>query len=321
MWANLKAALLAYWQRFLSRQHPAQAGRLIIRHQRLYIRPSVYGVGYGLVALTMLVGALNYQLSLGFFFCFLLLGIAHAILLRSYANLLGMAISAGEAQAVFAGEDALFPILLHNDKTQPRLGITLQLGQGEPVQCSLLAGQSHQQLLLPLATRQRGWLSLPRFTIASSAPLGLFRCWTYAEVASQVLVYPQPEENPPPLPVGGQQGDGQQLVAAGQDDFAGLRSFQRGDALHDIAWKQSARSNELLIRQYQSPQSEQLWLSLSALTQLPLEGRLSRLCAWAMQAHAAGRSYGLELGSQQIPPGHGHAHLHQCLRALAEYAG
>lgn len=317
---SLRLYLQPLWRQFLAKRHPSETGKVRLRHQRLYIVPTLYGFGFGIIAITMLIGALNYQLSLGFFFAFLLIGVTHAILLRTYANLLGLELSCGNAQPVFAAENAYFPITLHNEKTQARYGINLVCDGGiEPVVCHV-DGQSHCVAAVAVPSQMRGYLKLPQLKISSTMPMGFFRCWSYVNLDSQVLIYPQPELEPPPFPEHGAISDGKKMALSGNDDFAGLRTFQRGDARHDIAWKQSARTEQLLIRQHQSPLGATLWLNFDELHGLHTEARLSRLCAWILQAHSSQRAYGLALGPVKIEPNHGHDHLHRCLTALAEYS-
>ena len=50
---------------------------------------------------------------------------------------------------------------------------------------------------------------------------------------------------------------------------------------------------------------------------LGTEARLSRLCAWVLQADRLGLNYGLRLPGLEIKPGSGEAHKRQCLEALA----
>ena len=47
--------------------------------------------------------------------------------------------------------------------------------------------------------------------------------------------------------------------------------------------------------------------------------RLSQLCQWVLQAHAAGHSYALELPGVYRAFGQGREHRDDCLRALALY--
>ena len=50
---------------------------------------------------------------------------------------------------------------------------------------------------------------------------------------------------------------------------------------------------------------------------LDVEARLSQLCRWIEDAHAAGQAFGLELPGVSIPPNIGPAHRQRCLTALA----
>ncbi len=313
----ISQSLYSLWLRFIDNRHPLSAGRQRIRHQRLYIFPTWYGLAYMITVFTLLIGSLNYQLSLGFFFAFLLIGIAHAVMLRSYANLLGLELSTSSTEAVFAGEPAHFPIVLHNLKPQTRAGIEIHTTQGEDAFVAQVLGLDHCIVSLAILSTRRGRLTLPRLRIDSTQPLGLLRCWTYLNLQQETLIYPAPEIDAPPLPEHLHGQDGKEYRLIGNEDFYGLRLFQRGDARHDIAWKQSAHGENLLIRQYQSPLGKSLWLNWDEMTELQPEQRLSRLAAWIIAAHDQQRPYGLKLGQQEFPPALGTKHQTQCLQALA----
>jgi uncharacterized protein (DUF58 family) len=148
--------------------------------------------------------------------------------------------------------------------------------------------------------------------------LGTFRVWTLWRPAAQVLVYPQPETNPPPLPLHAQNEGNRQkqaLHSTGEPD--GLRPYRRGDTRKAIVWKKAAKTGELVSREHVSLQSNALWLE-PQLTELNgLEAQLSRLCAWVLAAESMGLRYGLRLSGQAIAPDSGLAHQQRCLRVLA----
>jgi uncharacterized protein (DUF58 family) len=104
---------------------------------------------------------------------------------------------------------------------------------------------------------------------------------------------------------------------AGEEDFAGLRQYQPGDTLRQIAWKQSARLEWLAVRTHDAPQSAMLYLRWDDTAGLATEQRLSRLTAWVLRADATGRPYTLELPDLVIAPASGAGHCEACLRALA----
>jgi hypothetical protein len=57
---------------------PTDSGPLRLTHKRIYILPTRRGWAFLLTLVLMLLGALNYALSLGFLFVFILGGMFHA---------------------------------------------------------------------------------------------------------------------------------------------------------------------------------------------------------------------------------------------------
>jgi uncharacterized protein (DUF58 family) len=134
------------------------------------------------------------------------------------------------------------------------------------------------------------------------------------------IVYPRPEAGRVPLPPFAADDATGITHGAGQEDFAGLRSYHPGDSPRHIAWKAAARGEALLTKQFSGRAASELWLDWRATPDtLTLDGRLSRLARWAIDAHAAGLSFGLRLPDMTIPPAPGDAQRHRCLEALALY--
>lgn len=305
------------WQAFLARRHPQASGAITLRHKRIYIIPTRSGLGFAFLIVLALIGAINYQSSLGFFFAFLLAGIAHSAMLRTYASLLGLEIRTGNAQPVFAGESAHFPLILADRRGRQRLGIALPESQTS----ADVAAHGETTTQVRIASTARGWLALPRSRLECRTPSGWFVAWTYLSIASECLVYPQPEPLPPPLPAGSQSGGHGLREGQGDDDFSGLREYQPGDAPRRVAWKQVARIDQMFSKQFQSPLSSEVVLDWQALGGLDVEARLSRLTAWVLQAEAGGHRYSLILPNFIQPSGHGPLHQEACLRALALFPG
>lgn len=305
-----------HWQTFIARRHPPLTGSLTLVHKRLYILPTSRGLGLALLVGISLIGAINYQLSLGFFFVFLLLGIAHSALLRTYAALLGLEINTRPAEAIFAGESAQFPLILTDNKGRARVGITLLSPEGSTTRCNVPA-RSEFRAALTISAAKRGRLTLPRSRIECRGPTGWFVAWSYLTLRSECLVYPSPETNPPPLPFSARSGNGGLQAGQGDDDFAGLRAYHPGDTPSRVAWRQVARSDVLLSKTFQSPLASEVFLDWDTLTGLDTEARLSRLTAWILHAEAEGHRYALRIPGFARPLEHGSAHKAACLAALA----
>ena len=67
---------------------------------------------FGATLVLLLIGSINYALSLGFALTFLLAGLGLAGMVHTARNLARIAISAGRAEPVFAGESAQFRLYL-----------------------------------------------------------------------------------------------------------------------------------------------------------------------------------------------------------------
>jgi uncharacterized protein (DUF58 family) len=108
--------------------------------------------------------------------------------------------------------------------------------------------------------------------------------------------------------------------ASGNDDFSGLRAYQRSDSPRHVAWKAVARSDDMLTKQFTGEAAAELWLDSRLNTAaLGLEQRLSRLAGWVLLAERDGSFYGLRLPGVEIAPARGDAHCAACLQALALY--
>jgi uncharacterized protein (DUF58 family) len=107
------------------------------------------------------------------------------------------------------------------------------------------------------------------------------------------------------------------MLAAGDEDFAGLRNYVAGDALPRIAWKAYAREQGLQVKQFSAHQGQELWLDWSQLPNIAGERKLELLVRWVLDSDALGLLYGLRLPGSEIAPQHNPSHRAECLRALA----
>jgi uncharacterized protein (DUF58 family) len=218
---------------------------------------------------------------------------------------------------VFAGDRALFPVLLGDPGTVVRHSIGLAAAEQEASFVDVGVGQT-TAVEIRVPAERRGRLPLGRLRVFTTFPLGLFQAWSNLELETHCVVYPRPESGYIPLPAS-RAGDSNALeTGQGQDDFAGLRQYHHGDSLRHVAWKAAARAEPLMTKQFTGLAAGELWLDWDAMpTDLRVEARLSRLTRWALEAARAGHSYGLRLPSIVIPVGSGPAHQTRCLTALA----
>ncbi|MBI3523442.1 MAG: DUF58 domain-containing protein [Betaproteobacteria bacterium] len=276
----------------------------------------------------MLVGAINYNLSLGYALVFLLAGLGTTAILHTFRNLAHLRISLGRTEPVFALEHAGFGIVLTNLRNESRPAIRLSLPKHLPKQPQVeveVPAQASIEVRLELPTTQRGWLTLPRITLETNYPLGLIRAWSYAAPDLRCLVYPAPAAVAPPLPSTPGADGGATRLAAGMEDFAGLRGHQPADPPRHVAWKAAARQDDgpLLTKLFSGAAAQTLWLDWNSLpATLGIEERLAVLSRWICDAHASGLAWGLRLPGPggELAPAADDAHFHSCLKLLALYA-
>ena len=295
-----------------------QPGPVEIGRRRVYIVPTRFGYGFAIMLLVMLLGAMNYSNSMAFALTFLLGGLGLVAMHQTHANLAHLQVRALRCQPVFAGETAHFPLQIDNRSASDRYSIAASWARDEATQdLADLPARRDAALILKRDAVQRGWLQAGVFSVWTEFPLGLFHAWTWAELEQAVVVYPKPA--PPGMQPPGSQGSAGYNSAprSGQDEFAGLRTYQRGDTARSIHWKSLPKSREPMVKQFTETMDQEVWLDYDALNGLPPEQRLSQLCRWVLEAEQSQHSYGLKLPGLRLAPDQGEHHQHACLKALA----
>lgn len=293
------------------------SGTLTLNQRRIFILPTRQGLGFALVLILMLLGDINYNLSLGYILTFLLATMAAMTMLHAFRNMAQLEVRAGRTAAVFAGDNALFVFHMHNNSGLPRYQLTLHDNAGHSTTFDLPAQQS-TEVHLAIPATHRGWLSSGRLTLYTEYPLGLFHAWSYLQFDTRCLVYPRPAA-PLPLPSSSAQDGAGKLASHGDEDFAGLRAYVAGDALPRIAWKTLAREQGLQVKKFSATQGRELWLDWSLLPNIDAERKLEMLTRWVLDADAGRLRYGLRLPDIELPPGNHASQKEECLRALALY--
>jgi uncharacterized protein (DUF58 family) len=304
-----------FWQQF-TRVAPTTNAIAVLNPRRIYIIPTRWGLLYALMLLALLVGSINYSLSLGYYVTFLLASLGNIAMLHTWRNLVHLQVEVLHAKPVFAGDLAQVTLKMSDNKNRQRYNIAASFADNIVTQDDIAANAS-QAFELALNTQKRGWLSVPRIALYTEFPLSLFHAWAYVDNPFQVLVYAKPSENnslqPEAIDVGTK---GTSHFNKGDDDFYGHKTYQIGDSPSRVDWKASSRGLGLLTKQYSGTGQSTLWLDWEA-TEGDAETRISLLTKWVMEANLASQTYGLKLPTGRIEPHNSDAHYHQCLRALA----
>jgi uncharacterized protein (DUF58 family) len=191
--------------------------------------------------------------------------------------------------------------------------------------------------------RHRGDLQAGALYIRYRSTLGLITRWATAPLAQPVRIYPElrTAEDQQLFLVKSRRIDLQlrQMRQRGLGrEFDSLREYRPGDDLRDLCWTASARSGNLVTRQFQAERSQSVWIVLDtgrlmrahvreAITSgshsyTKLDYACSTAVALAQLAIFSGDRVGL-IGygrriQQQLLPNRGPAHMRQFLESLAQ---
>jgi uncharacterized protein (DUF58 family) len=287
-----------------------------LEYRHIYVLPTRFGFWFGFLLFLMVVGGLNFNNNMTLALAFLLASIALLSTLLAYRNLAGLTVTAIRARPVFCGEDARFRVLLGNREERQRYAIEGVSDTGRD--CSDVAPQATAKLSLAQGTTRRGWMTMEPFRLETRFPLGLFRAWSVVIPDARCLVWPEPAHDAPPLPRTGRGDYGAARRGEGEE-FHGLRDYQAGDPLRQIAWRSSARHEKLFSRQMETPREEACELNWYLMRGGDTERKLSVLTAWILWAERRQVPYSLEMPGAALPADLGEKHRDACLEILALY--
>lgn len=205
----------------------------------------------------------------------------------------------------------------HSEKasSEQKSKVILELTQGE------------NEIAVPFQTEKRGQFSLPRMLIASEYGFGLFRTWTRLDFSQQATIFPKPLsytwQKTQQAAKGQMQNERVESqhnsFQAGHDEFYQLQQYRQGEPFSQVAWKQVARGQGWLTKQFQKNLSGQLQLDFSALPEVTLEQRLSLLSYAITDCSNQQIAFSLKLPNQEFPFDSSPEHTLRCLTALACY--
>lgn len=297
----------------LTRYRQPESLPIELHRKRIYIVPSAFGIGFSVLLLIMMIGALNYANNAALLLTCLLGAATAASMLMTFRNMHGLRLQHIQAGHAVAGE--MLELTLTFESIRVHQAIRLDLGDAASAVAFDVDGSTRIKLNMP--TSRRGWQALPRMRVWSSWPLGLFRAWSWLRPDPAMLVWPRPERDGP-SPVGASD-DAHRMRLHRGEELAALRDYRVGDPQRHIAWKASARHPNLQVKDFEQPQAQPQWqLDWRQVHGLDHEARIARLARWVDEAHAQRRTYSLWLPDNEIAGNSGPLHHAHCMNALAQ---
>jgi uncharacterized protein (DUF58 family) len=165
------------------------------------------------------------------------------------------------ASAVHEGERAAVALNITNRRWFPVFNLTVSDGVGNlgtaRFTLSSLKGQETATASYQIVCRPRGVYRIGPVKVTVRDPLGLASSDQLAGEFDQLIVYPAIEPLSGYPAVRGrdpsQSASRPEHSQHGGEDFYALRAYQDGDDLRRVHWASSARRDELMIRQMETP--------------------------------------------------------------------
>lgn len=317
----LKRRLQQLSQQWLARRIPAAPSQRL-HHRTLFIFPSPFGGAFVFMVMGLFVMGTNYQNNLMLLLSYFLLSLFLLSLFYCFFSLAGLHIDATAPPRAAAGSALAVHVTIAphpQQPPQPRVCGNAQLTWSSHQQASTAIVLPRGESVLPFPLPTRGPARLPRITIQTVYPFGLFRCWSHLDFALSTMVYPTPIPCPVtlvPVDEGDEYDTAATTYAATEgEDADGVRQYQPGDALQRVAWKQVAKGGDWQTKKFSGEAHRSGWL---VFTQgADREAELGRLAYQVLMLAHTKQVFGLQLPHVRIPLGEGDKHVGDCLDALA----
>jgi uncharacterized protein (DUF58 family) len=287
-----------------------------VTNRRIYVLPTRFGLFIGLSLAVLNLGALNYNNNAALLMGFIVISLCNNSLIASHLSLLGLRIQSLPIAPVFAGQACQLAVRLDHAKAwKPNL-IHINLHHQSAI-AGVQSDNRGGQAVLQIPTNRRGMMAIDRIRLFTQQPLGLAKAWAYLNLHECVLVYPVPRGKPLGAQFKAESSHSGRQIRMKTDQPHHLREFKPGDSRKQIAWKASARTETLQVREYENAGSDDLALDWRDLQHMGYEQRIEQLCLWVLQADQKQLRYALKLPGKTLPSASGPEHKRQCLEALA----
>ena len=111
-----------------------ETGEILLKQRRVFIFPTRHGFFFAFSLLAFLAASINYDLALGFVLTFFLAAAGLVAMLHTFRNQVHLVMRPLRAEAVFAGMDAVFELMLDNRRDDERAAVWLKTAHAATVQ-------------------------------------------------------------------------------------------------------------------------------------------------------------------------------------------
>ncbi len=268
----------------------------------------------------MFIFATNYSNNLLLFISLILLALFINSSWLGWLNVRQLSINTLQLEPIYAEQTGAIKVQVTNKKAKQSLAVTIKLPDLSQLNSETALPLSKEKLFtatVNIHQLSRGCFGINNIQLATTYPLALWRWQKNFTQQATLWVYPTPKGKQPLPKPKAKQGT---YLKREQGDFSHVRTYQRGDSLNHIAWKQMARTGEVMTKEFDGGEGlRQTILTFQDLKTPNTEARLSQLCRWILDCHQKQLKYALALPNQTIDAAQGEAHKETCLQALAQF--
>jgi uncharacterized protein (DUF58 family) len=230
------------------------------------LRP--FGI-FALAALSFLA-AQGTGIRLFFHLFYLLLALLVLSYLWAWSNLRGLQVQRETyTHRTQVGEQARERITIRNTWPLPKLWIELRDYSDMPQHSSgfvtYLPGHDRRRWVARTPCTMRGKYTLGPATLISGDPFGIFRLERQVEGTGEVLVYPQTNPLPSFVLPSAELAGGQDVKSRTYHvtpNVATIRDYQPGDSFNRIHWRSTARTGQLMVKEFELDPTAEVYLVL-----------------------------------------------------------
>ena len=222
------------------------------------------------LAVALFVGGLASNISFFYYLTYVLLGLLVVAYLWAWSNLEGLEMeresSATRAQV---GESVRERLTLYNTWIIPKLWVEVRDHSDMPSHgsgfVSYLPGRSRRRWMLRTPCTLRGKWTLGPVSVHSGDPFGIFRLSKQVDLTHEIIVYPATLEIPKfKLPtaelLGGQDVRSRSFQVT--PNVSTVRQYAPGDSFNRIHWRTTARTGQLMVKEFELDPTADVWLVL-----------------------------------------------------------
>jgi len=222
------------------------------------------------LAVALFVGGLASNISFFYYLTYVLLGLLVVAYLWAWSNLEGLEMeresSATRAQV---GESVRERLTVYNTWIIPKLWVEVRDHSDMPSHgtgfVSYLPGKSRRRWMLRTPCTLRGKWTLGPVSVHSGDPFGIFRLTKQVDLTHEIIVYPATLEIPKfKLPtaelLGGQDVRSRSFQVT--PNVSTVRQYAPGDSFNRIHWRTTARTGQLMVKEFELDPTADVWLVL-----------------------------------------------------------